>query len=376
MVKKALITGITGQDGTYLSELLLEKGYIVHGIKRRSSFFNTQRIDHLYKDPHNPDCNFFLHYGDLTDPASLVKLIQQIQPDEIYNLGAQSHVQVSFSNPQYTAQANAIGALNMLEAIKILGMEKKVRYYQASSSEMFGLVKEIPQNESTPFYPRSPYAASKLFAYWITINYREAYNLFACNGILFNHESPRRGETFVTRKITRAVGRIAVGLEDKLFLGNLNAKRDWGHAKDFVYGMWLMLQQDTPDDYVLATGKTISVNQFAEIAFREVGIEIGWRGYETEVVGYIKSFNNKVLPSITSLRKPGDLLIEVDTKYLRPTEVNILQGDPSKAEKKLNWKRKYDLNALIKEMVHADLEQARQSLFLKEGGFKEYSHVE
>ena len=376
MGKTALITGVTGQDGTYLSELLLEKGYIVHGIKRRSSSFNTQRIDHLYKDPHDPKCNFFLHFGDLTDASTLTRLIEEVKPDEIYNLGAQSHVHVSFQNPNYTAQVNAIGTLNILEAIRNVGIEKKIKFYQASSSEMFGQVHEIPQKETTHFHPRSPYAIAKLFSYWLTVNYREAYNIFACNGILFNHESPIRGETFVSRKITRGVSRITVGLEDKIYLGNLDAKRDWGHAKDYVYGMWLVLQQNKPKDYLLATGKTVSVKEFAEIAFKEVGITIEWVGKGIETKGVIKDFALNVSDSVASLRKIGDVVVQVDPKYFRPTEVDYLQGDPSLAEKELGWKRKYDLNSLIKEMIQNDLEQARQSYYLKEGGFKEVVHVE
>lgn len=371
MQKKALITGITGQDGAYLAELLLEKGYTVHGIKRRSSTFNTSKIDHLYQDPHDPDCHFFLHYGDLSDTSSTIQLIQKIQADEIYNLGAQSHVQVSFMNPEYTSNINALGTLRILEAIKSLGLEKKVRFYQASSSEMYGLVKESPKNEKTPFYPRSPYGAAKLYGYWITVNYREAYGIYACNGILFNHESPIRGETFVTRKITRAVSRITVGLEDKLFLGNLDAKRDWGHAKDYVYGMWLMLQQNKPKDYVLATGISTSVREFVELAFKEVGIIIEWTGKSTETKGKIKDFTDWTPKPITSHRKKGDILIEVDSRYFRPTEVDSLLGNASLAEKELGWKRKYDLKLLIKEMVKSDLEEARQAAFLKEGGFKD-----
>ena len=371
MQKKALITGITGQDGTYLAELLLEKGYMVHGIKRRSSTFNTRRIDHLYQDPHNPNSKFFLHYGDLTDSTSTIHLIQKIEPDEIYNLGAQSHVQVSFENPEYTANVDALGTLRMLEAIRILGLEKKTRFYQASSSEMYGLVQETPQRERTPFYPRSPYGVSKVFAFWITVNYREAYSMYACNGILFNHESPIRGETFVSRKVTRAVSRIAVGLENKLFLGNLEAKRDWGHAKDFVNGMWLMLQQKKPKDYLLATGISTSVRELTEMAFKEVGIIIEWEGKGTETKGKIKDFTTNPIPIVTSNYKKGDILIEIDPRYFRPSEVDSLLGDPTLAEKELGWKRKYDLPSLIKEMVKSDLEEARQSLYLKEGGFKD-----
>ena len=374
--KVALITGITGQDGAYLSELLLEKGYTVHGIKRRSSSFNTERIDHLYRDPHDPSSRFFLHYGDLTDSANLIRIIQQVQPDEIYNLGAQSHVQVSFETPEYTADTDGIGALRILEAIRILRLDNKVRFYQASSSELYGLVKESPQKETTPFYPRSPYAVAKLYAYWITVNYREAYNIFACNGILFNHESPIRGETFVTRKITRGVSRIAVGLDKKIYIGNLDAKRDWGHAKDYVYGMWLILQQKTPSDYVFATGVSTSVRELIEMAFREIGVLIEWQGKGKETIGKINGFTDIALPTLTSLRKKGDIVVEIDPKYFRPTEVDYLCGDASKAKKELGWSPKYDIKLLVKEMVEADFKKARQSLFLKEGGFKEYAHVE
>ena len=325
MTKKALITGITGQDGTYLAELLLEKGYIVHGIKRRSSSFNTSRIDHLYQDPHNPNCRFYLHYGDLTDSSNLTRLIQKIEPDEIYNLGAQSHVQVSFEKPEYTAQVDALGTLRILEAIRILGLEKKVRFYQASSSEMYGLVQETPQTEKTPFCPRSPYGIAKVYSFWITVNYREAYGIYACNGILFNHESPLRGETFVSRKITRAVSRITLGLEDKLYLGNLDAKRDWGHAKDYVQGMWLMLQQEKPKNYVLATGVSKSVREFVEMAFKEVGIIIGRTGKALETKGIVKDFTSAAPSSVTSIRKKGEIVVEIYPKYFRPTEVDFLQ---------------------------------------------------
>jgi GDPmannose 4,6-dehydratase len=341
MSKTALITGITGQDGAYLAEFLLEKGYIVHGIKRRSSSFNTARIDHLYKDPHERNVNFFMHYGDLTDSTNLIRIIQETQPDEIYNLAAQSHVQVSFETPEYTANSDAIGTLRLLEAIRILGMEKKTKFYQASTSELYGKVQEIPQSEKTPFYPRSPYAAAKLYAYWITVNYREAYNMFACNGILFNHESPIRGETFVTRKITMAVANIKKGLHEKLYLGNLDAKRDWGFAGDYVEAMWLMMQQDEPDDFVIATGETHSVRKFVELAFREVGIEIEWEGMGVDEVGVD--------------RESGKVLIEVDPRYYRPTEVDILIGDPTKAKEKLKWKAKVEFVELVKMMVKADL---------------------
>ncbi len=345
MTKTALITGITGQDGAYLAEFLLNKGYIVHGIKRRSSSFNTERIDHLYKDPHERNVNFFLHYGDLTDSTNLIRIIQETQPDEIYNLAAQSHVQVSFETPEYTANADAIGALRLLEAIRILGMEKKTKFYQASTSELYGKVREIPQKETTPFYPRSPYAAAKVYAYWVTVNYREAYDMFACNGILFNHESPIRGETFVTRKITMAAARIKKGLLDKLYLGNMDAKRDWGFAGDYVEVMWLMLQQDEPDDYVIATGKTHSVREFAELVFAEVGIEIGWQGEGVDEVGVDLA--------------TGDVVIEIDPRYYRPTEVELLLGDPTKAKEKLGWEAKVGLRELVKMMVEADLKKLR-----------------
>ncbi len=374
--KIALITGITGQDGTYLSELLLEKGYIVHGIKRRASSFNTERIDHLYKDPHDPDSKFFLHYGDLTDSTNLIRIIQAVQPDEIYNLGAQSHVQVSFETPEYTADTDAVGTLRMLEAIRILKLQDKIHFFQASSSELYGLVQETPQKETTPFYPRSPYAVAKLYAYWITVNYREAYNFFACNGILFNHESPIRGETFVTRKITRGVSRIAVGLDKKIYIGNLDAKRDWGHAKDYVHGMWLILQQTKPSDYVFATGVSTSVKELVEMAFKEVGILIEWTGKGKETKGKIAGFADNALPSLIDSRKKGDVIIESDSKYFRPSEVDFLCGDASKAKKELKWTPKYDIKSLVKEMVESDLKKARQSLYLKEGGFKEFAHAE
>lgn len=343
MTKTALITGITGQDGAYLAEFLLNKGYIVHGIKRRSSSFNTERIDHLYKDPHDRNVNFFLHYGDLTDSTNLIRIIQETQPDEIYNLAAQSHVQVSFETPEYTANSDALGTLRLLEAIRILGLEKRTRFYQASTSELYGKAQEIPQKETTPFYPRSPYGAAKLYAYWITINYREAYDMFACNGILFNHESPIRGETFVTRKISMAVARIKKGLQKKLYLGNLDAKRDWGYAGDYVEAMWLMLQHDEPEDYVIATGETHSVREFAELAFKEAGIEIKWKGTGADEVG-VNSAN-------------GNILIEIDPRYFRPTEVDILLGDPSKARDKLGWEAKVRFEEMVKIMVEGDLKK-------------------
>ncbi|MCD4820816.1 MAG: GDP-mannose 4,6-dehydratase [Methanococcoides sp.] len=348
MAKIALITGITGQDGAYLAEFLLKKGYIVHGIKRRSSSFNTERIDHLYKDPHERNINFFLHYGDLTDSTNLIRIIQEIQPDEIYNLAAQSHVQVSFETPEYTANSDALGTLRLLEAIRILGLEKKTKFYQASTSELYGKVQEIPQSETTPFYPRSPYAAAKLYAYWICINYREAYDMFICNGILFNHESPMRGETFVTRKITMAVAKISEGLQDKLYLGNLDAKRDWGFAGDYVEAMWLMLQQNEADDYVIATGETHSVREFVELAFKEIGIDIIWKGEKEGEVG---------VNSAT-----GEIIIEIDSRYYRPTEVEILIGNPAKAKEKLGWKSIIEFEELVKMMVEKDLEKLKHSL--------------
>jgi GDPmannose 4,6-dehydratase len=340
MTKKALITGITGQDGAYLAEFLLNKGYIVHGIKRRSSSFNTARVDHLYKDPHDRNVNFFMHYGDLTDSTNLIRIIQEVQPDEIYNLAAQSHVQVSFETPEYTANSDGLGTLRLLEAIRILGLEKKTKFYQASTSELYGKVQEIPQKETTPFYPRSPYAAAKLYAYWITINYREAYDIFACNGILFNHESPTRGETFVTRKITMAATKIKHGLQEKLYLGNLDAKRDWGFAGDYVEAMWLMLQQKEPEDYVIATGETHSVREFTELAFKELGINITWKGKRSEEMGIDAD--------------TGKVLIEIDPRYYRPTEVELLIGDPSKAKEKLGWEPKVKLEELVKIMIKAD----------------------
>jgi len=341
MTKTALITGITGQDGAYLAEFLLNKGYIVHGIKRRSSSFNTERIDHLYRDPHERNVNFFMHYGDLTDSTNLIRIVQEVKPDELYNLAAQSHVQVSFDTPEYTANSDAIGTLRLLEAIRILGLEKKTKFYQASTSELYGKVQEIPQSETTPFYPRSPYGAAKLYAYWVTVNYREAYGIFACNGILFNHESPMRGETFVTRKITMAVARIKNGLQERLYLGNLDAKRDWGFAGDYVEAMWLMLQQDVPDDFVIATGKTHSVREFVELAFGEVGIGIEWRGEGVDEVG---------VDAVT-----GDARVKIDPRYYRPTEVELLLGDPRKAKEKLGWEAKVGLKGLVKMMVEGDL---------------------
>jgi len=342
-MKKALITGITGQDGAYLAEFLLNKGYIVHGIKRRSSSFNTERVDHLYRDPHERNVNFFMHYGDLTDSTNLIRIIQETQPDEIYNLAAQSHVKVSFETPEYTANSDALGTLRLLEAIRILGLGEKTKFYQASTSELYGKVQEIPQTETTPFYPRSPYGAAKLYAYWITVNYREAYGMFACNGTLFNHESPRRGETFVTRKITMAAARIKSGLQEKLYLGNLDAKRDWGFAGDYVKAMWLMLQQEEPEDFVIATGETHSVREFVELAFREVGIDIEWQGEGVDEVGVD--------------RATGRVLVEIDPRYYRPTEVELLIGDPSKAREKLGWNSNVGFEELVKMMVKGDMGQ-------------------
>ena len=351
MIKKvALITGITGQDGSYLAEFLLEKGYIVHGIKRRASSFNTQRIDHIYQDPHIENAHFKLHYGDLTDTSNLVRIIQETQPDEIYNLGAQSHVAVSFESPEYTADVDAVGTLRILEAIRILGLEKKTRFYQASTSELYGLVQETPQKETTPFYPRSPYAVAKMYAYWITVNYREAYGVYACNGILFNHESSRRGETFVTRKITRGVAQIALGQEKKIHLGNLDAKRDWGHAKDYIEAMWLILQQDTPEDYVIATGITTTVREFIRMSFAELGIEVAFSGEGVNEKGTVVSCSNPAYQVPV-----GQEVIAIDPRYFRPTEVELLIGDPSKAKEKLGWTLKYDLAALVKDMVQADV---------------------
>ena len=384
--KVALITGITGQDGSYLAEFLLNKGYEVHGIKRRSSLFNTERIDHLYKDPHEEDVNFFLHYGDLTDSLNITRLIQKIQPDEIYNLGAQSHVAVSFEQPEYTANCDGIGTLRILEAVRLLGLKDKTKIYQASTSELYGKVQEIPQNEKTPFYPRSPYGVAKLYAYWITVNYREAYGLFACNGILFNHESPVRGETFVTRKITRGVARILLGLDKKLYLGNLNAKRDWGHAKDYVKGMWLILQQDEPDDYVLATGKTTEVREFVRMVFNELGLKIKFEGQGVDEKGIISSVKWEVISDklksigaddniIQNLESKiqnliGKVVVEVDPRYFRPAEVDILVGDATKAKEKLGWEPEHTLEDLVKDMIEFDLEKNYQELVLKNYGFE------
>jgi len=361
-MKKALITGITGQDGAYLADFLIQKEYEVHGIKRRSSSFNTARVDHLYVDPHETGVRFFMHYGDLTDATNLIRIIQEVQPDEVYNLAAQSHVKVSFETPEYTANSDALGSLRILEAIRILGMESKTRFYQASTSEMFGKVREIPQRETTPFYPRSPYGAAKVYAYWITVNYREAYGMFACNGILFNHESPIRGETFVTRKITRAVARIKLRLQKTLYLGNLDSKRDWGFAKDYVEAMWLMLQQNRPEDFVIATGEAHSVREFVECAFKEVEIDIVWEGKGVDEIG-----KNAVT---------GETLVKIDPTYFRPTEVDYLLGDPSKAKEKLKWEPAVSFNELVKLMVNADLNEAERDDLIKKQGFQTYNQYE
>jgi GDPmannose 4,6-dehydratase len=364
MAKVALVTGVTGQDGAYLSDLLLKKGYIVHGIKRRSSLFNTERIDHLYQDPHEQNVNFRLHYGDLTDSTNLIRIIQETQPDEIYNLAAMSHVHVSFETPEYTANADGIGTLRILEAVRLLGLTKKTKVYQASTSELYGLVQEVPQSERTPFYPRSPYAVAKLYGYWITVNYREAYNMYAVNGILFNHESPLRGETFVTRKITRGVAKIAMGLQDKIYLGNLDAQRDWGHAKDYVEAMWLILQQEKPEDYVIATGVTTPVRDFVRMAFHEVGIELEFKGKDENEIGVVKACKN---PEFRL--EIGKEVIAVDKRYYRPTEVELLIGDPTKAQTQLGWKPKYDLPALVREMVANDVDLFKKEKLLQESGY-------
>ena len=374
--KVALITGITGQDGAYLAELLIEKGYIVHGIKRRASLFNTNRIDHLYQDPHEKDQRLVLHYGDLTDSLNITRIIKESQPDEIYNLAAMSHVKVSFDTPEYTANVDGLGTLRILEAVRLLGMENKTKIYQASTSELYGLVQEVPQSENTPFYPRSPYAVAKLYGYWITVNYREAYDMYACNGILFNHESPLRGETFVTRKITRAAAKIALGLQDKMYIGNIDAKRDWGHAKDYVEAMWLMLQQDRPEDFVIATGVTTKVRDFLTAAFNEVGIKLRFHGKGVEEKGIIDSMDEVKYRVVTGQEtrnqqlETGNTLIEVDPRYFRPTEVELLIGDPTKAQKRLGWKPKYDLQRLIEDMVKSDLKHFQRDLDLKEAGHK------
>lgn len=382
MKKVALITGITGQDGAYLAELLLKKGYVVHGLKRRSSLFNTDRIDHLYQDPHVDDRNLILHYGDMTDSMNLTRIIQETQPDEIYNLAAMSHVKVSFDTPEYTANADGIGTLRILEAVRLLGLVEKTRIYQASTSELYGLVQEVPQKESTPFYPRSPYAVAKMYAYWITVNYREAYNIHASNGILFNHESPLRGETFVTRKITRAAARIAMGMQEKLFLGNLSSQRDWGHAKDYVRAMYLILQQDTPDDYVIATGITTRVREFVRMAFAEIGIEIKFEGEGVNEKGYINSVDEARFTEsvgkefLDNIKSVKNAVIEVDSAYFRPTEVELLIGDATKSRTKLNWTPEYDLKSLVEDMMRSDVKIMKKETYLKEGGFRILNYFE
>jgi len=378
-MKVALITGITGQDGAYLAEFLLKKGYMVHGIKRRSSLFNTDRIDHLYQDPHIVGSRFKLHYGDLSDSTNLIRIVQEVQPDEIYNLGAMSHVKVSFDTPEYTANTDAVGTLRLLEAIRILGLTEKTRIYQASTSELYGLVQEVPQKETTPFYPRSPYAVAKLYGYWITVNYREAYNMYACNGILFNHESPVRGETFVTRKITRAASRIALGLQEKLYLGNLNAKRDWGHAKDYVEAMWLILQQDKAEDYVIATGETTEIREFVRMSFNHMGVSLDFKGEGVDEVGFVSSVDSeKFLKAVgrNAELKIGDEVVFVDPQYFRPTEVDLLIGDPTKSQTQLGWKPKYNLAGLVEDMMSSDLKLMTKQTYLKEGGFETKNYYE
>jgi GDPmannose 4,6-dehydratase len=369
--KTALITGVTGQDGAYLAEFLLKKGYVVHGTKRRSSLFNTERIDHLYLDPHVENRNFILHYSDLTDSTNVIRIIQETQPDEIYNLGAMSHVKVSFDTPEYTANADGLGTMRLLEAIRILNLTQKTRFYQASTSELYGLVQEVPQSEKTPFYPRSPYAIAKLYGYWITVNYREAYNMYACNGILFNHESPIRGETFVTRKITRAVARIALGLQDRLYLGNLSAKRDWGHAKDYIRAMYLMLQQEKPEDFVIATGVTTEIRDFVRMSFREVGIEIEFKGKGIDEKGYVCGCSDPMYSLET-----GKEVVAVDPRYFRPTEVELLIGDPGKAKRLLNWVPEHDLKSLVHEMVQSDIKLMHKEVYLKKGGYQTMNYFE
>jgi len=378
-MKVALITGITGQDGAYLAEFLLKKGYEVHGVKRRASSFNTERIDHLYHDPHEPNVKFKLHYGDLTDSTNLIRLVQEIQPDEIYNLAAQSHVKVSFDTPEYTANADGIGVLRILEAVRLLGLTQKTRIYQASTSELYGLVQAVPQSETTPFYPRSPYAVAKMYGYWIIVNYREAYNMYACNGILFNHESPVRGETFVTRKITRAASKIALGLQTCLYVGNLSAQRDWGHAKDYVEAMWLMLQQDTPEDYVIATGVTTTVRDFIRMAFAELGIEIEFSGKDENERGVIIDIDEQKIEELglnPDALRFGQTVVKVDPKYFRPTEVDLLIGDATKANVKLGWKPKYNLHALVSDMMQSDLHLVKKDDYLKKGGFQTLNYFE
>ena len=378
-MKVALITGITGQDGAYLAEFLLKKGYMVHGIKRRSSLFNTDRIDHLYEDPHVDGSRFKLHYGDLTDSTNLIRIIQEVQPDEIYNLGAMSHVQVSFEMPEYTANSDALGTLRILEAIRILGLVEKTRIYQASTSELYGLVQEVPQNETTPFYPRSPYAVAKMYAYWITVNYREAYNMYACNGILFNHESPIRGETFVTRKITRAAARIALNLQERLYLGNLNSKRDWGHAKDYVEAMYLILQQEKAEDFVIATGKTTEIREFVKMAFAHAGVILDFKGSGVDEIGFVSEINADTFEKQTGKKchlSIGQEVVFVDPKYFRPTEVDLLIGDPTKSNEKLGWKPKYDLPALVEDMMNSDIRLMQKQDYLRAGGFDTQNYFE
>ena len=378
-MKVALITGITGQDGAYLAEFLLKKGYTVHGIKRRSSLFNTDRVDHIYEDPHIEGNRFKMHYGDLTDSTNLIRIIQEVQPDEIYNLGAMSHVQVSFETPEYTANCDAIGTLRLLEAIRILGLTKKTRIYQASTSELYGLVQEIPQKETTPFYPRSPYAVAKLYGFWITVNYREAYDIFACSGILFNHESPIRGETFVTRKITRATSRIALGLQHKLYLGNLNSKRDWGHAKDYIEAMWLILQQEKAEDFVIATGVTTEIREFVRMSFKHVGIDMAFKGEGIDEIGYVAGVDDTVFEAATGQKNQlsiGQEVVFVDPKYFRPTEVDLLIGDATKARTKLGWTPKYKLQDLVTDMMQSDIKVMQKETYLKEGGFQTKNYFE
>ncbi|SEO39721.1 GDP-mannose 4,6-dehydratase [Mucilaginibacter sp. AW1-7] len=378
-MKKALITGITGQDGAYLAEFLLKKGYEVHGVKRRSSLLNTDRIDHLYTDPHEADVKFKLHYGDLTDSTNLIRLVQEVQPDEIYNLAAQSHVKVSFDTPEYTANADGIGTLRILEAVRLLDLTKKTKIYQASTSELYGLVQAVPQSETTPFYPRSPYAVAKMYAYWIIVNYREAYGMYACNGILFNHESPIRGETFVTRKITRAASKIALGLQDCLYVGNLSAQRDWGHAKDYIEAMWLMLQQEKPEDFVIATGVTTTVRDFIKMAFNELGVEVEFSGRDEHERGVIIDIDEQrafELGLNLDFLRFGQTVVKVDPRYFRPTEVDLLVGDATKAFEKLGWKPKYDLKALVTDMMHSDLHLVKKDEYLKKGGFATLNYFE
>ena len=383
MGKTALITGITGQDGAYLSEYLIKKAYTVHGIKRRASLFNTNRIDHLYQDPHLDDRNLILHYGDMTDSMNLTRIISEVQPDEIYNLAAQSHVKVSFDTPEYTANADGLGTLRVLEAVRILGLTSKTRIYQASTSELYGLVQEIPQKETTPFYPRSPYAVAKMYAYWITVNYREAYNMFACNGILFNHESPLRGETFVTRKVTRALSRIALGIQEEVYMGNLSSKRDWGHAKDYIKAMYLILQQELPDDYVIATGVTTTIREFISKAFKEIGIQIEFTGKGVDETGSITAVDDKVFVEkigeeyLAAIQKRiGDKVVKIDPKYFRPTEVELLIGDATKARTKLSWTPEYTLDTLIEDMMTSDVKEMKKEAYLKDGGYRILNYFE